>query len=341
MAGIVLEFVLLASVIVVAGSFLARSADRIAELTGLGRLLVGSILLAGATSLPELAVDVSAVRLGLANIAVGDLFGSNLSNLLILAVLDLSHRSRGKMLSRQAAAHALSGTLGMALIGLAGMALFTAQHVREYSMFGVSLWSLVIAAAYLSGMRLIFLDQRIAAQAVALKIKAAENGQQGGQPPSKALRAAILQFVLAAAAVLVTGPRFATVAGRLAEASGLGTTFVGTALVAVSTSLPELVASLTAMRLGSFDLIVGNVFGSNAFNMLLLVVLDVACAEPLFAAVSPMHVITCLAVVVATAVAVLGQLYRVERRRPIIEPDAWLIVVIAGVSLFLVYRLSV
>ena len=77
---------------VVAGIVLVRTADAIAELTGLGKLLVGSILLAGATSLPELMIGLNAVWLELPDIAVGDLVGSSLFNLLILALADLVHR---------------------------------------------------------------------------------------------------------------------------------------------------------------------------------------------------------------------------------------------------------
>ena len=82
MIELVLEFLGLALVVAAAGTVLALAADRIAEITQLGRLLIGSLLLAAATSLPELSVDVSAVRRGLADLAVGDLLGSSLMNLL-------------------------------------------------------------------------------------------------------------------------------------------------------------------------------------------------------------------------------------------------------------------
>ncbi len=320
----------------------ARAADQIAEVTGLGRLLVGSILLAGATSLPELSVNLAAVRLNLIDIAVGDLFGSNLTNLLILAALDLAQRSRGKMFSREAAAHALSGTLGVALAALAGLAIVTAGKFGSYEVLGLEPWSWAILVAYLLGMRLVFLDQRISARAASERItKLAEHETISvGRSRASRLRTPIIQFALAAVVVLLTGPRFADVSGRLAEATGLGESFVGTTFVALSTSLPELVASLAALRIGAFDLVVGNVFGSNAFNMLLLVPLDAVKAGPLFAAASPVHAVTCLAVIVATAVAVLGQLYRVEKRWPIIEPDAWLMLLILSIGLLLVYRLS-
>ncbi len=109
MTGAILQFLIAAAIIVAAGTFLSRFADIIAEVTGMGRLLIGSILLAGATSLPELSVDISAVRKGLPNVAVGDLMGSSLMNLLILGIVDLLPGSRGRALSRISSAHALPG----------------------------------------------------------------------------------------------------------------------------------------------------------------------------------------------------------------------------------------
>ena len=128
-----LEFAVCAAVIVVAGTVLTKCADTIAEVTKLGRLLVGSVLLAGATSLPELTVDISAIRLGAPDLAIGDLLGSSLANLLILAVLDLTHHSRGQMLSRQAARHALSGSMSVALTALAGLSLLTGPMLGSFT----------------------------------------------------------------------------------------------------------------------------------------------------------------------------------------------------------------
>ena len=130
------QFVLLAGAVAIAGSLLARSADRIAEATGLGRLLVGSLLLAGVTSLPELSVDIAAIRSGFVDLAAGDLLGSSLMNLLILAAVDLSVRSGKKMLSREGAAHALSAILCIAVTSLAGLAIVTSDKLAIGSFFG-------------------------------------------------------------------------------------------------------------------------------------------------------------------------------------------------------------
>lgn len=153
----------------------------------------------------------------------------------------------------------------------------------------------------------------------------------------RSLPGAALGFVVAAAALVVAAPFLAEAAGELAELTGLGNTFFGTALVALCTSLPELVATLTAVRLGAFDLAVGNIFGSNAFNMVLLVPLDMVHPGSLLASVAPAHALTCLAAILITAVAVMGQLYQVERRLRFLEPDAALVIVLVGAALAVLY----
>jgi cation:H+ antiporter len=339
---LILEFIGLALVVAIAGTFLARAADTIAESTGLGRLVIGSLLLAGVTSLPELSVDISAVRAGLVDIAAGDLFGSSLMNLLILAGLDLAWRGERRMFSREAASHALSATLGIVLTGLAGTAVLTAGKLPPVEWLGIGGWSWAILAAYLLGARMLFLDQRISARAD--REAAAEAEVQGrsadNQPHPGRLGWAAMTFAAAAAALFFAGPQLSETAGSLAERSGLGGTFVGTTLVAVTTSLPELVSSITALRLGAIDLAIGNAFGSNAFNMILFVPLDAVHDGPVFAALSPAHAVTAMAVIVASAIAVLGQLYQAKQRVPFFEPDALLMIFVLVGALALVYRLS-
>src|SRR3546814_9716818 len=82
-------FALLGLMLITFASLLAHAADRIADATGIGRVWIGTILLAGATSLPELATDVAAVKIGAADLAAGDLFGSSMANMLIFALVGL------------------------------------------------------------------------------------------------------------------------------------------------------------------------------------------------------------------------------------------------------------
>jgi len=329
MTTLILSFLAYAAIIFLAGVVLSYAADQIAEITGFGRLLIGSILLAGATSLPELTVDITAVRLGHVDLAAGDLIGSCLMNLLILAVLDLTTYSRGKMLSREAAAHALSATLSTVMLAVVALAILASGKLPNFELVGLAPATWVIIALYVLGVRVVFIDQRIAAAAAP---------QPQTSPHRIPVWRPFTMFALATVALVIVGPRLAETAGNLADASGLGKTFVGTTLVALTTSLPELVSSFVAIRMGAADLAVGNVFGSNAFNMLLFVVLDFLQPGSVYAAVSPTHVVTSLAVIIATSTAVMGQLYRVERRSPLIEPDAWLIILISMAALGIVYQ---
>lgn len=315
-----LAFLATGAVVVAAATVLARRADEIAEATGIRRLWVGSILLAAATSLPELATDVAAVRMGAPDLAAGDLFGSSLANMLILAVIDLLP-PRGRVLRSADPDHALSAAQAIVLNALAVMFVLSPTTV---TLFGVGPGPLILAGGYLLGTRVLF---RHTTAAPALPGKA-EKRSVGGP---------LAAFGAAALVVLVASPAFAWSAKGLAEASGLGTTFVGTLLVGLSTSLPELVACLAAIRLGSYDMAVGNLFGSNALNMAIFAVLDLAYPGALFAALDPNHALSGLLAVVLTGLGLAAVVYRRERRVVLLDPDSVMIAITYVVGIVWLY----
>lgn len=324
-----IQFIVSAGVIVMAGIFLVKSSDQIAEATKLGRLFVGSLFLAGATSLPELMVDISAVRHHMPDLAVGDLFGSSLFNLLILAIGDLLHRGRSKAFSLEASAHAITASMSITITALAGISIFLGSQLAIYSVGRIGMGSIVIVIVYLFCVRIIYFDQQTSAsKTTKTTVK---------HPENVSLSKASLKYVVSAAFIVFAAPFLSESAGEIAELTGLGKTFVGTTLVALSTSLPELVATIAAIRMGSFDLAIGNIFGSNAFNMLILVPLDFFNKGPILNNVSPMHVFTSFSTILITSVVVIGQLYQVEKRKKMIEPDAWLVICLVLLSLFILY----
>ena len=154
MAFAIIQFVLSALIIIVAGFLLTKFADMISEATGWGRLFVGGLLLAGATSLPELMVDLKSIQLDLPDLAVGDLLGSSLFNLLILAALDFIYPSTfwRTTFSPKYFHHSLAAVLTIILTGIAGVGIASRLDI---SFFGVSLFSWVIVLVYLFGLRLI------------------------------------------------------------------------------------------------------------------------------------------------------------------------------------------
>lgn len=325
----ILQFLLSAAVIVVAGAALSQFGDLISHRTKLGGLLVGSILIAGATSLPELAIDIHALRIDSADMAVGDLVGSSLFNLLILAVLDLTRYSHGRMLSKESAGHALAAITSIVLTAIVGLFLVLAPHLPEMTFLRLGPGSFVLLAAYAFGVRLIFHGR-------SQSLQGDEEGEVESVMPrlrNFKLKGALVGYGVSAAVILIAAPFLADAAKDLAEQTGLGGTFFGTTFVALCTSLPEMVTTFVAVRMKAFDLALGNIFGSNCFNMLILVPLDLVYAGPLLANVSQTHVYTALCVIVVTGVAILGQLYRVERKKPFFEPDALLVLGLIAASL--------
>jgi cation:H+ antiporter len=262
--------------------------------------------------------------MGAIDLTAGDLFGSSLCNLMILAVVDLVTRSRPRLLGRQAAAHALSATACVVLKCIVLIGILAKQTV---DLGRVSAASLVLIAVYFAILRLVYFDELAARREL--------------PTPDVQHRPKLLPnlsgFGLAAVVILLVAPRLAHVADELAQVSGLGRTFMGTVFVAAVTSLPEVVASWTAVRLGATELAVGNVFGSNAFNMFVVGLLDFAQPGPLLAQVSPTHAVTVVAGILITAVATLTLLYRAERRWLFIEPDAVLIAALVVGAMTLVY----
>lgn len=333
MVEIVAQFLISAVVIVVSGIFLTRYADRIAEITKFGRLLVGSVFLAAATSLPEFFVDMSAVRANMPNLAVGDLFGSSLFNLLILAIADLVHKGGTLLFSRASAQHALAASMSISVTAIAGIGILLGSHFKDYSVGDLGVGSAAVVMAYLLGLRMIYFDQGYRdKQGVAPTLG------QGGH--SRMLLKAISGYLISAVMIFVAAPFMAESAGEIADRTGLGKTFIGTSLVAFSTSLPEFVSTITAVRMGAFDLALGNIFGSNAFNMILLAPLDLIHRGSLLATVSVTHVFTCFATILITSIAVMGQLYQVEKRKRLLEPDAVLVIVLVLVALATLYEIG-
>lgn len=325
-----LVFLASGAAIVLAGAALARFADVIAERTQLGRVWIGSVLLAGATSLPELATDLVAVRLGAVDLAVGDLFGSSLANMLILANLDLFASRRG-LLQRAALDHALAASLAIALNALAAALVVVRPEV---SFLSVGPGSAVLFLFYIAGTRAVF---RHSMRDV-LRAEAAPVGPDTKQAPS--LRQALRGFALAALLVLAAAPVFAWSARGVAQISGLGDTFFGTTFVGLATSLPELTASLAAVRMGAFDLAVGNLFGSNAINMALMLPLDLAQPGSLFGVIDRGHALAGLFAVVLMSLGLAAIVYRAKRRYAMIEPDSLLMIAAYGCAIWLLYLTS-
>jgi cation:H+ antiporter len=288
---------------------------------------VGAILVAAATSLPEITTDIYAVRQGTPSLAVGDLFGSCMANMLILGLADLATR-HVRVLTRVAINQALVGALGISLIAAAAAG---ALVPGAGSLLGVGWAPIMIVVGYAAGMRLLHINRAGPPFEAVSQARAAAR-----EAPS--LQGAIVGFLAAAALILLAARFLASSAADIANLLGVSTGFVGVALLAVTTSLPELVVAITAMRAGSYDLAVGNLLGSNCFNMVILFVLDVVDGQSLLLAnVESSALVGALFAIVLMGQVLLEILNNAEHRVWYLEPGALFLVATYAFGLYLTF----
>jgi cation:H+ antiporter len=332
-----ITFVLSGIAIIFAGTKLSQYGDRIAEYSGLGRLWIGVVLLAGATSLPEVLTVLSAVLIDAPNLAVGDLFGAGLTNMLTLALIDLAHRTK-RVWQQTALDQALIASLAVIMTGLAGLLIMVKHSV---SIVQIGAGTFAIAVIYLFGMRVVLRQESMRRRAEQLQRVVQSTDASDHTMKKHSLKQAGLGFAAAAGGILIAAPLLADSAVQIAETTGISSTFIGTSLVAIVTSLPEMVTAFAAVRMGAFDLAVGNLFGSNAFNMGILFFADVAYRKgPLLGAVNDAHAVTALVSILLMSVGIMGIIYRAEKRFFFVEPDSALMIMGYLIGMGLIFSLG-
>jgi len=327
-----LKFTLCLIIILFAGTRLARYGDAIAEKTGLGRIWIGLVLLAVITSVPELVTGISSVALvKLPDLAVGDLLGSCIFNLAILALLDILYRP-GPVLSQASPRN----------IRLAGIAiLITAVAVGGILAWGqfpllavgwVGILSIIIPILYAVGIWRIFRSERdyqpSPAAAVPLQYK------------ELPIRRVYFGFALAAVAVIGAGIWLSFIGGEIVGAYDWHASFVGSLFLAITTSMPELVVTIAALRLGAIDMAVADILGSNMFNIAIITPVDIFSRQgPVLSLVSRAHVTTAVVAIVMSLLVIVGLRFRQKRKT--FGFISWQAVALIGLYIFGIYRLFV
>lgn len=329
-----LEFTLCVALIGVAGVYLTRYGDAIADKTGLGGGWIGLILLATVTSLPELAAGVSAVTVAqVPEIAVGDVMGSCVFNLLILALVDVLKRG-DPVYATVGPEHVLAAGFSVLMLGVAGTGL-ALGHVGLPLLVGpIGMPAVLLIVLYLAAMLVLHRYQKTHVVNFTT--------QEPDAYPHLTLKQVALRYATAAAVVVGSGIWLPYATANIAAHMQWHQGFVGTLFTAMATSLPELVVTLAALRLGAIDMAVGNLFGSNLLNMVVLAVDDLLYAPaPLLATVSPVHLVSTLVALTMTGTALVGLYYRSHRRW--LARGDWtsaLLVFLYATNAVLVYRIT-
>lgn len=322
-------FIIGAAIIFFAGKNLSVYGDLLAEKTGLSKGWIGIILMASVTSLPELMVGISSSAIvKSADLATGDILGSCAFNLGLLAMLDAFVPQKKTLTGLASSTHTLNAGLGIILLSLVGFSLLLKQDVAILTWFGLS--SILLIAGYLISVRIIYFNEM---KNISI-IPAVQRKQ--GEPEMKKI---VLNYILYALILIAAALALPYFADKIAKMSGLGESFTGTFFLAVSTSLPEIAVSLVAIRRGSIDLAVGNLLGSNIFNILILAIDDLFYTRGiLLQDADSVNIFSVMSTIIMSAVVIIGLSYRAAGKRFWLAWDAALIFIVYIINLVILYR---
>ncbi len=297
-------FLFCAGLITLSGTQLSKYGNRLADLTGLSKAWIGLILMATVTSLPELVTGLSSVVIVKApDLAAGNIVGSCAFNLLILSLLDFMIKK--PITSLVKTSHLVAGSFSIVLLATVGVAIVVAPQTPELLWF--SPFTPLIMVIYLAAMRGIFIHEK--------STSSREGKDETTQKNGSALRQAISIYSIHAVIVIAAALFLPYFGENIAQQTGLSDSFFGTLFLAIATSLPELVISLSAIRIGALDMAMGNLLGSNVFNVFVLGITDLFYREgSLYTVISYNHLLSILASILMTAVVAVGLVIRPEKK---------------------------
>lgn len=263
-----------------AGTRLATHADAVAELTGLGHALIGLLLLAGVTSLPEIAVSISSGWTGNAALGVNNLLGGVALQVTIIAIGDAVLRGRALTHVVGRPSVLLQGVFGcilltavIAALAVGDVGLFT--HGR----FGLGVWSLGLLAGAVALMAIVARERDHSGWQPVDPPSPGDVPDEGSAKPETLARA-LAGVAVTGGVIVVAGFVLARAGEALAGQTGLGSSFTGVALVGFATSLPEISTVVAAVQLKRYMMAFADIFGTNVITVALIAVVDIAAPGP-------------------------------------------------------------
>lgn len=254
-----ISFVLLAAGIVYGANKLSKEAEVIEANSKINVLLIGA-LLALATSLPELATGITSAFIGQSAMSVSNVLGSNIFNLVILAVMNLAFYKR--IINHRIEDQTNKFSIVVILIYVVFMVGISTSASGALEVFNFNLTSIFIIMIYFIGVKV------TSAKDVSTHEKQNQNADK------KVLQKSFIRFGLFAIIVLIISVLLSLKAEQIMELTGLNASFVGAIFIGVSTSLPELVTTIALVRHKHFNLAAAGILGSNLFNFTILSIVD-------------------------------------------------------------------
>lgn len=300
-------FVLSAGIVWFAGSKLATLVDAFSVKTGMGRAFLGMLMLGGITSLPEVAAVGTSSAMGNPALAVNNLLGTASINILLLAVADLVYGRDALTGVAGRPETLMQGVLSMML----ALIVAVIATVGDTGLAGIGIGSAVVAAGALGALRIASGFEHSNEWQVPGKVSDRNTGDQVTDRSPKRLGALIL---LCAVAILVAGFLLSLTADDIASKTGMASGVIGFLLVGGATSLPEISSVSTAVRIKRYQMAVSGIFGTNIFNMMLLLLADIFYrGGPVLAEAGQFEMIGAMLAALMTGIFVIGLLERKDR----------------------------
>ncbi|WP_022849946.1 sodium:calcium antiporter [Limisalsivibrio acetivorans] len=303
-------FIISTAVIAVSGTYLAKTSDELADVTGMGEAVFGAVLLGGTTSLPGIITSVTAAYSNHPELAVSNAIGGIAAQTFFLSIADISYRKTNLEHAAASFPNLMQGTMLIALLSLvmAGIAGPSAE------IFHFHPFSLLIIIFYIGGSKLVSKAKDEPMWRPRLTRETVEDEPDIKNIRKLSMKALIIKFVLLAAVVGTAGYSVAESGIIIADKTGLSESLVGALFTAVATSLPELIVSVAAVRYGALTMAVGNIIGGNTFDVMFVAFADFAYLEgSILQAVTMNQVYMIAMTILMTGVLIMGLLHREEQ----------------------------
>lgn len=307
-----------------------------AEKTDLGRAWIGLILLSTVTSLPELGTGISAITIfSSADLAVGSVWGSCVFNLMLVGVLDFLSKG-GSIFERVGKGQIIACGFGILLSGIGIWGIVLGQYTSGFQMIRIGVYTPMIFIIFIVSLKLIFnFEQRR---------RSAPDGsgaeRQGKKYADMSRNRVLAKIALHGGVVIGAGVWLAYAGREIAQVTGWGETFVGSLLIGVSASLPEIVASIAALKISAPNLAMANLLGSNICNVAVLGIEDVVYLKgPLLSNVSSYHLLSGTTAIAMTSICLVAMAY--PARKTAGKHFSWIGIILSALFLINAYLLFV
>jgi len=305
LSGIILVLIISAIIISVAGTYLAKFADQIADITKLGEALIGAVLLGAVTSLAGVVTSITAAMQGYADLAISNAIGGIAVQTFFLAIADMTYRKA----NLEHASASLSNLMySVLLIGLLAMLLMMSQ-TEQVTVMGFHPGSPFIIITFLGGLWIVSKASKSPMWNPTRTLETVTD------IPAKDLDKINLKklwigFSVSALLVIIAGYFVGEAGIEISERTQLSESFVGGLFTAVATSLPELIVSISAVKRGSLTMAVSNIVGGNSFEVIVVAIADFFYNGSILHAATSADSFIITLTILLMSVLLMGLLYR-------------------------------